>query len=95
MATSKTVPDQGAPLPTTAAQISAVPPLATPREAVTTESPERMSIPLRVDTWDDYFLNIAKVVSIKSKDPRCPVGAVIVSEDNIILSTGFNGAWCS
>ena len=50
-----------------------------------------MSIPVRVETWDDYFLNIAKVVSIKSKDPRCPVGAVIVSEDNIILSTGFNG----
>jgi dCMP deaminase len=31
------------------------------------------------------------VVSIKSKDPKCPVGAVIVSEDNVILSTGFNG----
>jgi deoxycytidylate deaminase len=45
-----------------------------------------------VDSWDEYFLNIAKVVSIKSKDPKCPVGAVIVSEDNIILSTGFNGA---
>ena len=41
--------------------------------------------------WDEYFLNIAKAVSIKSKDPKCPVGAVIVSEDNIILSTGFNG----
>src|SRR5580700_4442881 len=48
-------------------------------------------VPDHVETWDDYFLNIAKVVSIKSKDPRCPVGAVIVSEDHIILSTGFNG----
>ncbi len=44
-----------------------------------------------MDCWDEYFLNIAKAVSIKSKDPKCPVGAVIVSEDNIILSTGFNG----
>lgn len=52
---------------------------------------DRISIPAHVETWDDYFLNIAKTVSIKSKDPRCPVGAVIVSEDNIILSTGFNG----
>lgn len=29
--------------------------------------------------------------SIKSKDPRCQVGAVIVSPKNVILSTGFNG----
>jgi dCMP deaminase len=92
MATPNAVPDQSIPsLSTAAAQISAVPPVATQQEAVSADSPDRMSIPLRVDTWEDYFLNIAKVVSIKSKDPRCPVGAVIVSEDNIILSTGFNG----
>jgi dCMP deaminase len=54
------------------------------------ESP-RIDIPAHVDNWDEYFLNIAKAVSIKSKDPKCPVGAVIVSEDNIVLSTGFNG----
>lgn len=53
--------------------------------------PPRISIPAHVDNWDEYFLNIAKAVSIKSKDPKCPVGAVIVSGDNIILSTGFNG----
>jgi dCMP deaminase len=51
----------------------------------------QISIPLHVENWDEYFLYIAEVVSIKSKDPKCPVGAVIVSEDNIILSTGFNG----
>jgi dCMP deaminase len=51
----------------------------------------RISIPAHVDTWSEYFLNIAKAASIKSKDPKCPVGAVIVSEDNLILSTGFNG----
>lgn len=52
---------------------------------------QTLSIPRQVDTWDEYFLNIAKAVSIKSKDPKCSVGAVVVSEDNIILSTGFNG----
>ena len=36
-------------------------------------------------------MHVAKAVSIKSKDPKCPVGAVIVSEDNVVLSTGFNG----
>jgi len=48
-------------------------------------------IPAHVDNWDEYFLYVAKAVSIKSKDPKCCVGAVIVSDDNIILSTGFNG----
>jgi dCMP deaminase len=53
--------------------------------------PEYTQVPTRVDKWDDYFMYLAQVVSIKSKDPRCAVGAVIVSQDNIVLSTGFNG----
>lgn len=68
----------------------------TPPQLAATPKPEappaedRLSIAAHVDTWDEYFLNIAKVVSIKSKD-EVPVGAVIVSKDNVILSTGFNG----
>lgn len=42
-------------------------------------------------SWDQYFLAIAKTASIKSKDPKTKVGAVIVDEDNRIVSTGFNG----
>jgi dCMP deaminase len=41
--------------------------------------------------WNTYFLRIAAVVSVKSKDPRSPVGAVICSPDNVVISTGFNG----
>jgi dCMP deaminase len=48
-------------------------------------------MPKHVDDWDEYFSWIAQAVSIKSKDSHCPVGAVIVSEDNVVLSTGFNG----
>jgi dCMP deaminase len=51
----------------------------------------RISIPERVDSWDEYFLWIAWAVSVKSKDPKCPVGAVIVSPERVVLSTGFNG----
>jgi dCMP deaminase len=51
----------------------------------------RMSIPTHVDNWDEYFLQIARTASIKSKDEKCPVGAVIVSLDHIVLATGFNG----
>jgi len=44
-----------------------------------------------IEEWDEYFLAIAETVARKSKDPRCKVGAVVVSADKLILSTGFNG----
>ncbi|MDD5581676.1 MAG: dCMP deaminase family protein [Candidatus Marinimicrobia bacterium] len=42
-------------------------------------------------TWDEYFLEIAKVVSRRSSCLRKQVGAVIVHNKDII-STGYNGA---
>ena len=50
-----------------------------------------ISIPEHVDNWDQYFLWMATAASIKSKDERCRVGAVIASPTNVVLSTGFNG----
>jgi dCMP deaminase len=42
--------------------------------------------------WDEYFLNIASMVALKSKDTKKKVGTVLVSLDNNrVLSTGFNG----
>ena len=43
-------------------------------------------------TWDEYFMAIAKLSSMRSKDPSTQVGACIVSHDNRILSIGYNGA---
>lgn len=43
-------------------------------------------------TWDEYFMALAKLSAIRSKDPELQVGAVIVSNDNRILSIGYNGA---
>ena len=40
--------------------------------------------------WKTYFLEIAEQVKIKSKDQSTQIGAVIVGEDNEILSTGYN-----
>lgn len=45
----------------------------------------------KIDEWDEYFHLIALATKEKSKDPKCPVGAVIVSEDRVVLTTGFNG----
>lgn len=42
-------------------------------------------------TWDEYFMSIAKLTSGRSKDPSTQVGACIVSNDNRVLSTGYNG----
>jgi dCMP deaminase len=41
--------------------------------------------------WDNYFIEIAKVVSSRSTCLRRKYGAVIV-KDNVIISTGYNGA---
>jgi len=46
---------------------------------------------LHISDWDAYFLEIAMTVARKSKDPVCLVGAVIVSADNLVLATGYNG----
>ena len=42
-------------------------------------------------SWDEYFMGIAMLAAHRSKDPSTQVGACIVSPDNIIISTGYNG----
>ncbi len=42
-------------------------------------------------TWDEYFMGIAKLSAMRSKDPSTQVGACIVGRDNRILSIGYNG----
>ncbi len=41
--------------------------------------------------WDEYFMGIAMLSSMRSKDPNTGVGACIVGADNRILSLGYNG----
>lgn len=43
-------------------------------------------------TWDECFMNLAKVAAMRSKDPNTQVGACIVDNNNHILSIGYNGA---
>ena len=43
-------------------------------------------------SWDEYFMGIAMLAARRSKDPNTQVGACIVSQENIIISTGYNGA---
>ena len=42
-------------------------------------------------SWDEYFMSVAVLSSMRSKDPNTQVGACIVSADNKIVGTGYNG----
>ena len=42
-------------------------------------------------SWDEYFMGVAVLSGMRSKDPNTQVGACIVSEDHKILSMGYNG----
>ena len=40
--------------------------------------------------WDEYFINIAEQVKLKSKDKYTQIGVVLVGRGNEIISTGYN-----
>ncbi len=42
-------------------------------------------------TWDEYFMGIAVLSSLRSKDPNTQVGACIVSQEKKIIGVGYNG----
>lgn len=42
-------------------------------------------------SWDEYFMDMAKLVATRSTCLRRQVGAVIV-KDKCVISTGYNGA---
>lgn len=50
-------------------------------------------MPKREDyiSWDEYFMGVSLLAAMRSKDPSTQVGACIVSDDNKIMSVGYNG----
>ena len=42
-------------------------------------------------SWDEYFMGIAILSAMRSKDPNTQVGACIVSPDRKIVGVGYNG----
>ncbi|XP_011499376.1 PREDICTED: deoxycytidylate deaminase isoform X1 [Ceratosolen solmsi marchali] len=41
--------------------------------------------------WNDYFMAVAFLAAMRSKDPCTQVGACIVNEDKKIVGIGYNG----
>lgn len=42
-------------------------------------------------SWDEYFMGVALLSAMRSKDPNTQVGACIVNEDKKIIGLGYNG----
>lgn len=42
-------------------------------------------------SWDKYFMGVAILSSMRSKDPNTQVGACIVNQKNRIVGIGYNG----
>lgn len=45
----------------------------------------------KIISWDEYFMGIAKLAALRSKDPNTQVGACVVDRDNKIVTVGYNG----
>jgi len=43
------------------------------------------------ESWDNYFMNLAKQIATRATCSRLNVGCIIV-RDKVILSTGYNGS---
>ena len=42
-------------------------------------------------TWEEYFMLVARVSAMRSKDPNTQVGACLVNSDHRIVGIGYNG----
>ena len=42
-------------------------------------------------SWDEYFMGVALLSACRSKDPSTQVGACIASNQNKVVSMGYNG----
>ena len=42
-------------------------------------------------SWDEYFMGLAHLSRLRSKDPNTQVGACIVDNDKKVVSIGYNG----
>ena len=55
-----------------------------PSLEITTNKKERLN-------WNELFIGLAKILSMRSKDPNTQVGSCLITPDKRILSIGYNG----
>jgi len=42
-------------------------------------------------SWDDFFMSVALLSAMRSKDPSTPTGACIVDDEYRVIGIGYNG----
>ena len=42
-------------------------------------------------SWDEYFMAVAMLSGLRSKDPNTQVGACVANQQNKIIGVGYNG----
>ena len=45
----------------------------------------------KIISWDEYFMGLAHLSAMRSKDPNTQVGACIVDQNRKVVSIGYNG----
>ena len=50
-----------------------------------------MTIQDNILSWDEYFMGLAHLSALRSKDPNTKVGAAIVDDNHRVVSVGYNG----
>lgn len=51
-----------------------------------------MTPPREVISWDEYYMGLAYMNPVRSKDPSTQIGAFVVNANNEQLGMGYNGA---
>lgn len=46
---------------------------------------------MKILNWDEYFMSLAHLSAMRSKDPNTQVGACIVNKKNRVVGIGYNG----
>lgn len=54
-------------------------------------APQQVTARADYISWDDYFMSVALLTAMRSKDPKTQVGACIVNPENRIVGVGYNG----
>jgi dCMP deaminase len=49
------------------------------------------TLPRKAISWDECFMRMAHVISDRSKDPSTQAGAVVVTDNNVVVGVGYNG----
>ena len=60
-------------------------------ESLSSKSNKHVGKRQSVLQWDNYFMAIAFLSAMRSKDPATQVGACIVNKENRIVGIGYNG----